>query len=768
MRLRTERRLVLALLACSLLPLAVLGGLAAAGFARLGHELTAAQSELLDARARQTALGAALRAADRASSLLQRSLADLRLLGHLPAEPSVYQEFCRTHLAPVRTGSGPGSPVIWPPLYLRAGYRAGAEGFEVGPFEPPSPIAIPDSPTPSDTGFWFEAEAASSETPRGLSRITVSWTPTQGAPGPVVWVDLDLLHLENLVATLPAPTCLVFFDKGGTPHRIGPPLPAAALLQPVFDPLTDADAGQLGVRWVDLDGTAAAAVPFRWSPVEVDEGVLGYAVAAVPPVSRAAEVRAMQALAGRYARAAVLLTFLTAGVITAVALLVARRALRPWTRLRERVSALVPEEPGGTDEVAAIADTMDRLAQEVQRSAGRLQETEARFREFLEMTPDGIAVLDTAGTVLHANSAFCQILRRPPGQVLGLSPREILAEPRAWPAVVARLRQRQRIRNYELPLRRADGKTVAALWSLRLALVEDREQVEAVVRDISEIKEAQEREREKTEDLFRVYGELQRAREVLERLESKPDARVPPGATDQVRTEFLLQMSHELRTPLNCIIGYSEAMIQGLDGPLTPDQAQSLERIAESGRRLLRLIENILDLSRLESGRVSIAPCPVDVKAVAEAVLHQARALVGGRPVRLSLEAPAGTPRAWADPDRLAQILFNLVGNAAKFTPHGEIRVSVREAGPGHLEVTVADTGPGIPAEERERIFEKFARGKNAGTEGAGLGLAICRELVERMGGTIWVESEPGRGSVFGFTLPTTREAFDLDRDASV
>ncbi len=758
------------LLVCSLLPLAVLGGLAAAGFARLGQELTRAQADLLDARARQTALGAALRAADRASSLLQRSLADLRLLGHLPADPAVYQEFCRTHLAPVRTGSTPDSPVIWPPLYLRAGYRApsAAEGFAVGPFESPSPVVPPDSPTPSGTGFWLEAGGGSSEMPRVLSRITVSWTPAPGPPGPVVWVDLDLQHLENLVATLPVPTCLVFFDQEGTPHRIGAPLPAAALLRPVSGPAAAPDTGELGVRWVDGDGAAAAAVPFRWSPVEVNEGVLGYAVAAVPAVSRAAEVRTVQALAGRYARAAVLLTLLTAGAITAVALLVARRAVRPWARLRERVSALVPEESGETDEVTAIADTMDRLAQEVEKSTGRLQETEARFREFLEMTPDGIAVLDPAGTVLHANSALCQILRRPPGQVLGLPAREVLAEPRAWPAVVARLRQRQRIRNYELPLRRADGKTVAALWSLRLAIVDGREQVEAVVRDVSEVKEAQEREREKTEDLFRVYGELQRAREVLERLEAKPEAGAFPEERDRVRAEVLMQMSHELRTPLNCIIGYSEAMIQGLDGPLTPDQAHSLERIAESGRRLLRLIENILDLSRIESGRVGIAPCPVDVKAVAEAVLHQARALVGGKPVRLSLSVPAGTPRAWADPDRIAQVLFNLVGNAVKFTPQGEIRVSVREAGPGHLEVTVADTGPGIPAEDRERIFEKFARGKNAGTEGAGLGLAICRELVERMGGTIWVESEPGRGSVFGFTLPTAREAFDLDRDASV
>ncbi len=787
MRLRTERRLILALLLCSLLPLAVLGGLGAVGFTRLGAELRSAQRGLRRAEARETAVAEAFRASDRASALLQRALADVRSLAALPPSPETYEEFCRTHLAPVRTASGRDAPVVWPPLYRQAGYapRPPKTGFISTPFTPPAPVPPEPGPVgdlPRSGRIRVVAERTrEGQVPRVERLVAEVWrseVPDLGR----VWAELDLRHLEHALGTTPGRTGLVLFELDGTPCWLGSLPPPAEVVARLTAPTAfGPEPMQAGaVVWVEGNGQGFALVAFNPFPDSTQTKPAGFVLAATAPVPPTAADRALEDLARRYAGYAGLLTLATGLVIAVVAVLVARRTVRPWVRLSERLSAFVPERVEKTDDVSAIADTVDHLAQEARRNAGRLRETESRLGEFLEMTPDGIGVFDASGHILHANRALCQMLRRPPRQMQGLTASEILEEPRAWPALLARLRQSNRLRNYELPLRRADGSRVDALWSARLALMDGREQVEAVIRDVSEIKEAQERDREKTETLFRVYGELHRAREALrqayQEAEETVNARTKEleasyqtlQATERVRTEFLMQMSHELRTPLNCIIGYSEAMIQGLDGPLTPDQAHSLARIADSGRRLLRLIENILDLSRIEAGRLEIAPCPVRVEVVAEAVLHQARTLVGDRPVALELRAHPHTPQAWADPDRLTQVLFNLVGNAIKFTSQGRVRVEIRPTGAGRVEVGVKDTGPGIAPDDRERIFQKFVRGAAAGADGAGLGLAICRELVERMGGTIWVESEPGQGSVFRFVLPAADGAIDADGRASV
>ncbi len=787
MRLRTERRLILALLLCSLLPLAVLGGLGAVGFTRLGAELWSTQQELRRAEARETAVAAAFRATDRASALLQRALADVRSLAALPPSPRAYDEFCRTHLAPVRTASGRDAPVVWPPLYRRAGYAplAPRAGFVSAPFELPTPV--PPEPGPVDdlpAGGRIRVvagRAPEGRLPRVERLVAEVWRSELPDPGRV-WTELDLRHLEHALGSSRGRTGLVLFDTAGSPCWLGSLEPPAEVVARLTGPAASGPESMRAgaVEWVEAGGQGLALAAFNPFPGTAQAKPAGFVLAAPASVPPPASDRALEDLARRYAGYAGLLTLATGLVIAVVAVLVGRRTVRPWVRLRERLSAFAPERVEETDEVSAIADTVDHLAQEMRRSAGRLRETESRLGEFLEMTPDGIGVFDSAGRILHANRALCQMLRRPPRQMQDLAVSEVLEEPRAWPALLARLRQSNRLRNYELPLRRADGTRIDALWSARLALVEGREQVEAVIRDVSEIKEAQERDREKTETLFRVYGELHRAREALRQAYQKAEETVHARtkeleasyqtlqATERVRTEFLMQMSHELRTPLNCIIGYSEAMIQGLDGPLTPDQTQSLARIADSGRRLLRLIENILDLSRIEAGRLEIAPCPVRVETVAEAVLHQARTLVGDRPVALELRPHPHTPQAWADPDRLTQVLFNLVGNAIKFTPQGRVWVEIRPAGAGRVEVGVGDTGPGIAPDDRDRIFQKFVRGTAAGADGAGLGLAICRELVERMGGTIWVESEPGRGSTFRFVLPAAEGEIDADGRASV
>ncbi|MDF1554885.1 MAG: ATP-binding protein [Deferrisomatales bacterium] len=459
--------------------------------------------------------------------------------------------------------------------------------------------------------------------------------------------------------------------------------------------------------------------------------------------------------------------------VSLAALLVAQRMSRPWTRLREKAGEMGGSDPGD-DEVGAISRSFDSLASQVAVHAGRLRASKRRLDEFIEMSPDGIAVTDPQGRILHCNRALCQMVRRTPTELTGQDVRRLWARSADWDEMLDRLRVAGRLKSYEGELRRGDGAAFPALLTLRLHGHGGDESIDLIARDISEWKEIQRRDRSKTETLFRVYGELSKAHQQLRGAYAEVEEQVHTKtaelrqaydalqAADRVKTEFLMNMSHELRTPLNCIIGYSEAMIEGLDGPVSGEQAGSLERIADSGRRLLRLIENLLDLSRIEAGRMQILCVETRLEDAVEDVLHQARSLVGERPIRLEVSLDATLPPAWADPDRLRQVLFNLVGNALKFTERGAVQIHAGRLPGGGVEVRVSDTGPGIPAEHLDTIFERFAQLPGAKSSGAGLGLAICRELVESMGGRIRVESASGHGSTFAFTLATTQPSGQL------
>jgi PAS domain S-box-containing protein len=460
-------------------------------------------------------------------------------------------------------------------------------------------------------------------------------------------------------------------------------------------------------------------------------------------------------------------------IVSLAALLVAQRLARPWARLREKAGKVAGPDPDD-DEVGAINRSFDSLTSQVAVHAGHLRASKRRLDEFIEMSPDGIAVTDPQGRVLHCNRALCQMIRRAPTELTGQDVRRLWARSADWDEMLDRLRVAGRLKSYEGELRRGDGAAFPALLTLRLHGHGGDESIDLIARDISDWKEIQRRDRSKTETLFRVYGELSKAHQQLRGAYSEVEDQVRAKTTelrqaydalqasDRVKTEFLMNMSHELRTPLNCIIGYSEAMIEGLDGPVSGEQAGSLERIAESGRRLLRLIENLLDLSRIEAGRMEIRCVETRLEDAVEDVLHQARSLIGERPIHLEVTLEAPLPPTWADPDRLRQVLFNLVGNALKFTERGVVRICATRLPGGGVEVQVSDSGPGIPVEHIDTIFERFVQLRGARGTGAGLGLAICREIVESMGGRIRVESEPGRGSTFAFTLATAQPSGQL------
>ena len=227
-------------------------------------------------------------------------------------------------------------------------------------------------------------------------------------------------------------------------------------------------------------------------------------------------------------------------------------------------------------------------------------------------------------------------------------------------------------------------------------------------------------------------------------------------AANRHKSEFLANMSHELRTPLNAIIGFSEVLLDPTLKVTEEDQAQFLTDVLSSGKHLLGLINEILDLAKIEAGKMELQIEPALLQDVVEAVSNTMRSLAVKKSIDLRAESDERLAPFPMDGARIKQVLLNLVGNAVKFTPEGG-RVWVRAGSEdGAVRVEVGDTGPGIALEDQERIFLEFQQaGSDAGKpQGTGLGLALAKKFVEMHGGKIWVESEVGKGSRFFFTIP--------------
>jgi two-component system, sensor histidine kinase ChiS len=230
---------------------------------------------------------------------------------------------------------------------------------------------------------------------------------------------------------------------------------------------------------------------------------------------------------------------------------------------------------------------------------------------------------------------------------------------------------------------------------------------------------------------------------------------------DQLKDEFLANTSHELRTPLNGIIGLAESLIDGAAGELSESAQKNLAMIAASGKRLSILVNDILDFSKLKHREIALQLKPIGLREIVEVVLTLSQPLVAKKPVKLINAIAPNLSPATADENRLLQILHNLVDNAIKFTDSGQIEVSAKEINMNYLEITVADTGIGIPTEKLDKIFESFeqADGRTARKYGGtGLGLAVTKQLVQLHGGEIWVKSTPKVGSQFQLTLPISEE----------
>ncbi len=224
-------------------------------------------------------------------------------------------------------------------------------------------------------------------------------------------------------------------------------------------------------------------------------------------------------------------------------------------------------------------------------------------------------------------------------------------------------------------------------------------------------------------------------------------------------------MCHELRTPLQAVLGYSEFLLEGSEGLLTAEQREDIGYIHQAGGRMIGLINQMLDLSRMEAGRLELATEPVDLVQVIEHVRQDVAPQAAAKSLSLQIDLPASLPLVMGDAERLRQILLNLVGNAVKFTDEGCVRVAAAPTSTGGVDIVVRDTGIGIPPDALPFIFDEFRQVDSGLTRrhgGAGLGLAIARKLTEQMGGSIRVNSEVNVGSTITLHLPIgKRESMD-------
>ncbi len=282
------------------------------------------------------------------------------------------------------------------------------------------------------------------------------------------------------------------------------------------------------------------------------------------------------------------------------------------------------------------------------------------------------------------------------------------------------------------------------------------------------LQEANQQARQAHSELARYANRLeemvaQRTRELEVALERATES-------ERLKSEFLASMSHELRTPLNSIIGFSRVILKEMDGPLTDLQRTDLTAIYNSGVHLLSLINDILDLSKIEAGRLELHKEAVDLAPVVRGVLNTCTPLVEGKPVELRSHFPPDLPPVYADPTRLRQIILNLVSNAIKFTEEGSVTVQAHPK-EGEVVVSIQDTGVGIDPKNLDKVFQPFWQGGRKierRLKGTGLGLTISQRFVEMHGGRIWAESEPGQGTTVFFTLPVMGRPYGVEMAAPV
>jgi PAS domain S-box-containing protein len=385
------------------------------------------------------------------------------------------------------------------------------------------------------------------------------------------------------------------------------------------------------------------------------------------------------------------------------------------------------------DRLRLAGEQAARVAAE--QAAEALRQSEERFRTAFDHAPIGMDLTDLEGHFLQVNAALCDLTGYTEQELLARTFQDI-THPDDQEADLARVQQLLAGESpaYQMEKRylRKDGQVS---WGrVNSSLVRDHHG--APLYFIGQIEDITAR--------VRAEEELRAALDAAQ-------------AANRAKGAFLDMMSHELRTPLQATLGYSEFLLAAPVDTLTSEQRQDIGYIHRASQRMIAMVNQLLDLSRSDAGRLNLEVEPVDLAEVVEQVRQDVAPQAAEKAIELRIALPAMLPQVLGDEERLRQVLLNLVGNAVKFTQVGHVRVTATGTAAGVVEVVVSDTGEGISAAVLPRIFEEFSQGDSRLSRrfgGVGLGLAIARKLVEQMGGTIEVSSERGVGSTFRLFLP--------------
>ncbi|MDR3387866.1 MAG: ATP-binding protein [Rudaea sp.] len=404
----------------------------------------------------------------------------------------------------------------------------------------------------------------------------------------------------------------------------------------------------------------------------------------------------------------------------------------------------------GGDEIGQLTDGFNEMLADIQAREKALQAGEARYRGTLDRMLEGCQIISRDWRIVYINDTAASHGRRVKEELLGRTMMESYPgiDGTAMFDVLRRCMQDRSDAHIENEFTYPDGSTSWFELSIQPAL----EGIFILSLDITARKHI-----EKT--LLDANDDLEH--KVAERTAELRVAKEQAESSDRLKSEFLATMSHELRTPLNAIIGFTGTLLMKLPGSLNAEQEKQLSTVQHSARHLLSLINDLLDVAKIESGKLELNVESITCQQVMEEVAGALRPAAVAKGLQFNVSMPAPEVAVRADRRALSQILINLTNNAIKFTEHGSIMLELREADArtGMVRISVADTGIGIDAVDQMKLFQSFAQldgGSKRRVEGTGLGLYLSRKLAELLGGEISVRSERGKGSRFLLTLPAT------------
>jgi len=401
-----------------------------------------------------------------------------------------------------------------------------------------------------------------------------------------------------------------------------------------------------------------------------------------------------------------------------------------------------------------------------------LLQSEARFREIVSSAMDAIVVFDADGNVTLVNEAAERMFGRSAAESVGAPlgaffPEETRSEAIGKICATANngngaCTTATAAAPQTLTGSRREGERFPIEASVSCLDTQSGRTYTLILRDVSERLEHEEALRRQAESLQRSAGELQSLNDELHRRQLDLERAMT------ARSRFYASMSHELRTPINAVLGYSTLLLERIYGPLNDKQVEGIERTQKAARHLLELVNDVLDLSKIEAGKIDLRLQPVDFPSLIEDLFVTVRPLADEHKSELTLECPRRVGIV-SDPRRVRQILLNLLSNAIKFGRGRPIRVRCMARDTGGVMIEVTDEGEGIPPADQERIFHEFVQlGKTQLQDGTGLGLPISRRLAELLEGSLSVRSEVGKGSTFRLELPEAIEAHSRLADQDV